>query len=201
MTKAVFLDRDGVLNEVKTKRVRFVNRPLDLHLLPGSAEGLRILRTQGYALYLVTNQGGIGLGFMKETSLIEVHIRLLKLLQAEGAALDDIAYCPHRPKAGCACRKPKPGMLLRLAEKHGIDLASSWTIGDMETDVAAGAAAGTRTIRIGKAGEETKADALAPSLLEAARQIAAAEKDGEADQETEGGQEEEEAGERDDGGS
>ncbi|MFD7525486.1 D-glycero-alpha-D-manno-heptose-1,7-bisphosphate 7-phosphatase [Paenibacillus chitinolyticus] len=175
MKKAVFLDRDGVLNEVMSGRVRHVNKPSDLHLLPGVPEALKGLKEAGFLLYIVTNQGGIGLGFMTEKTLLAIHRRLKKLLALENAVIDDIAYCPHRPAASCRCRKPKPGMLLDLARKHGIDLARSYTIGDSETDIGAGRAAGTRTIRIGDAGAAEAftappdgADFAASSLLEAA---------------------------------
>ncbi|SEG43180.1 HAD-IIIA family hydrolase [Paenibacillus sp. UNC499MF] len=165
MKKAVFLDRDGVLNEVMTRRVRHVNKPSDLYLLPGVPEAVKGLKEAGFLVCVVTNQGGVGLGFMTEKTLLAVHRRLNKLLAAEGAVIDDIAYCPHRPAAGCRCRKPKPGMLLELARKHGIDLARSYMIGDSETDIGAGRAAGTRTIRIGA---PDGADFAASSLLEAA---------------------------------
>lgn len=175
MKKAVFLDRDGVLNEVMTGRVRHVNKPSDLHLLPGVPEAVKGLKEAGFLVCIVTNQGGVGLGFMTEKTLLAIHRRLKKLLAAEDAVIDDIAYCPHRPAAGCRCRKPKPGMLLDLARKHGIDLARSYMIGDSETDIGAGRAAGTRTIRIGGAGEieasaapPDGADFAASSLLEAA---------------------------------
>ncbi|WP_405079137.1 D-glycero-alpha-D-manno-heptose-1,7-bisphosphate 7-phosphatase [Paenibacillus chitinolyticus] len=174
MKKAVFLDRDGVLNEVMSGRVRHVNKPSDLHLLPGVPEAVKGLKEAGFLLCIVTNQGGIGLGFMTEKTLAAIHRRLKKLLAAEDAVIDDIAYCPHRPAAGCRCRKPKPGMLLDLARKHGIDLARSYTIGDSESDIGAGRAAGTRTIRIGAesagapASSPDGADFAASSLLEAA---------------------------------
>ncbi|MFS0838255.1 D-glycero-alpha-D-manno-heptose-1,7-bisphosphate 7-phosphatase [Paenibacillus sp. 1P03SA] len=175
MKKAVFLDRDGVLNEVMTGRVRHVNKPSDLYLLPGAAEAVKGLKEAGFLICVVTNQGGVGLGFMTKKTLLAIHRRLNKLLAAEDAVIDDIAYCPHRPAAGCRCRKPKPGMLLDLARKHDIDLVRSYMIGDSETDTGAGRAAGTRTIRIGGAGAAESftappegADFAASSLLEAA---------------------------------
>ncbi|WP_150275291.1 D-glycero-alpha-D-manno-heptose-1,7-bisphosphate 7-phosphatase [Paenibacillus tepidiphilus] len=170
--RAVFLDRDGVLTEVKTKRVRYVNKPEDVYLLPGAAEAVAGLHQAGYAVYIVTNQGGVGLGRMSRSALSAVHGRLEALLAERGAHIDEILACTHRPQAGCSCRKPQPGMILELAERHGIDLAQSYMVGDMESDIQAGQAAGTMTVRIAgrkrRAAKQPAADLTASSLLEAA---------------------------------
>ncbi|MEO3944617.1 HAD family hydrolase [Gorillibacterium sp. CAU 1737] len=165
MKQAVFLDRDGVINECSTDRVKHVNHPHQFLLLPGAAEAIRSLNEAGLPVYVVTNQGGVGLGFMKEASLLAIHKRMTSLLAEQGATLEDIAYCPHRPKSGCSCRKPSPGMLLHLAGEHGIDLSRSIMVGDRETDMEAGKAAGCRTVRIGPF--DPLADHSAPSLAEA----------------------------------
>ncbi|WP_058304312.1 D-glycero-alpha-D-manno-heptose-1,7-bisphosphate 7-phosphatase [Gorillibacterium timonense] len=165
MNRAVFLDRDGVINECQTDRVRHVNHPHQLFLFPGVPEAIKALNDAGYLVFVVTNQGGIGFGFMKEASLHAIHERMTKLLLEKGAILTDIAYCPHRPKAGCECRKPKPGMLKRLAEKHAIDMSASIMVGDRDTDIMAGRAAGCKTVRIGA--PDLDADHSAPSLAEA----------------------------------
>ncbi len=157
--KAVFLDRDGVVNEMNTARVRHVNGPGDLHLLPGTAEAIRGLAEAGYRVYVVTNQGGVGLGYMSLADLEAVHVRLEELLAEKGARLDGIAFCPHKPSAGCACRKPRPGMLLELAKRHRLSLSESYMIGDREIDIAAGRAAGTRTIRVDGAAGRSKGKA------------------------------------------
>ncbi|ASS68036.1 MULTISPECIES: HAD family hydrolase [unclassified Paenibacillus] len=154
--KAVFLDRDGVVNEMNTARVRQVNGPDDVHLLPGTAEAIRGLAEAGYRVYVVTNQGGVGLGYMSLADLKAVHERLEELLAGKGARLDGIAFCPHKPDSGCACRKPRPGMLLELAKRHRLSLGESYMIGDRESDIAAGRAAGTRTIRVGGAAGRRK---------------------------------------------
>jgi D-glycero-D-manno-heptose 1,7-bisphosphate phosphatase len=150
MNKAVFLDRDGVVNEVKTARVNFVNKPDELYLLPGVAEAIASLRQKGFKIFIVTNQGGIGWGYMKEETLHRIHEKLKADLLKENPAaiIDDIAYCPHKPSAGCQCRKPKPGMLRELAKKHNIDLSQSWMVGDMESDIHAGRMAGCQTALI-----------------------------------------------------
>ncbi|MGK9253559.1 D-glycero-alpha-D-manno-heptose-1,7-bisphosphate 7-phosphatase [Paenibacillus humicus] len=154
--KAVFLDRDGVVNEMNTGRVRQVNGPDDVHLLPGTAEAIRGLAEAGYRVYVVTNQGGVGLGYMSLADLEAVHERLEELLAEKGARLDGIAFCPHKPDYGCACRKPQPGMLLELAKRHRLSLSESYMIGDRESDIAAGRAAGTRTIRVNGAADRSK---------------------------------------------
>ncbi|RDU36526.1 D-glycero-beta-D-manno-heptose-1,7-bisphosphate 7-phosphatase [Neobacillus piezotolerans] len=169
MKKAVFLDRDGVLNEVLTSRVKFVNHPGQLFLLEGAAEAVAEITNAGYPVFIVTNQGGIGLGFMTEEKLRKVHKRLTSMLEQKGGKVIDIAYCPHKPTQGCTCRKPEPGMLIDLAEKHGINLSDSVMVGDHERDVEAGKAAGCKTVFIGDG--ETKADAKAPSLAEAVKPI------------------------------
>ncbi|MGF7036043.1 D-glycero-D-manno-heptose 1,7-bisphosphate phosphatase [Paenibacillus mucilaginosus] len=165
MNKAVFLDRDGVINECMTDRVKHVNRPGDLYILPGVAEAISKLKKAGFLIIIVTNQGGVGLRFMKPETLQRIHERLLSILKKEDAQIHDIAACIHKPKDGCACRKQNPGMIMTMAEKYDIDLANSFMVGDMETDIAAGKAAGTKTIRIGH--EDEKADFSAPSLLDA----------------------------------
>lgn len=165
MKKAVFLDRDGVLNEVLTERVKFVNKPDQLYLLAGAAEAVAELTKHGYDIFVVTNQGGVGLGFLKEGELQQVHDRLEEILEEQGGKVKEIAYCPHKPKAGCACRKPNAGMLLTLAERYAIDLKNSVMVGDHERDIEAGKKAGCKTVFIGN--EETAADGQAESLLEA----------------------------------
>jgi D-glycero-D-manno-heptose 1,7-bisphosphate phosphatase len=149
MNKGVFLNRDGVINEVLSERVQYVNSAKDVFLLPGAAKAIKILNDQTYKVFIVTNQGSIGLGLMSEHTLTEIHSRLLVLLREEaGAKIDDIAYCPSNPHEENDCRKPKPTMILELAKKHQIDLQSSFTIGDMRSDIIAGNEAGTRTILI-----------------------------------------------------
>lgn len=151
MNKAIFLDRDGTLNEVHTSRVQFVNEPNELYLLPGVAEAIAILRDEKYKIFVVTNQGGIGWGLISKETLHEIHQAMKQRLIRENpkAIIDDIAYCPHHPQIeSCKCRKPRPGMLLTLAEKYQIDLDQSWMVGDRHTDIEAGQAAGCKTYRV-----------------------------------------------------
>ncbi len=162
MSKAVFLDRDGVINDNATH----VNKPEDLKLYPEACGAIKLLNDAGYQVFVVTNQGGVGCGFMTEDTLKRVHDKLEADLAQCGAQLTEIAACTHHPKVGCECRKPKPGMITTLAEKHGIDLVGSWLVGDMETDCQAGKAGGVgRTILLGDLSEW--ADFTASNLAEA----------------------------------
>lgn len=166
--KAVFLDRDGVIND----HVRFVNTPADLILFPGVGRAIRQLNDAGFRVFVVTNQGGIGLGHMKEENLHAIHEKMEAELKRDGATLVEIAYCPHKPHARCACRKPEPKMILDLAQKYSIDLARSYMVGDRDTDVFAGQKAGTKTIFIGAKGETfAPADHSVQTLVEAVNWI------------------------------
>lgn len=142
--KTVFLDRDGVIND-NTKNV---DRPEDLILFPWAAPAIRRLNQAGYLVFIVTNQGGVELGFITEADLAAIHNHLETLLREQGTKIDGIVYCPHFHEE-CDCRKPKPGMILSLATKYPIQLSNSWMIGDRESDVLAGIAAGCRTIKLG----------------------------------------------------
>ncbi|WP_226668398.1 D-glycero-alpha-D-manno-heptose-1,7-bisphosphate 7-phosphatase [Metabacillus litoralis] len=166
MNKAVFLDRDGVINEVLSNRVKFVNKPEQMYLLEGVGEAVKLLNDAGYFVFVVTNQGGVGLGYMKEEMLLKVHEKMKHDIEEYGGKIDDIIYCPHKPHAGCACRKPEPEMLHQLAKKHNVNLNESFMIGDRDVDIQAGKQAGTNTILIGD--EKELADFQFRSLYEAA---------------------------------
>lgn len=165
MKKAVFLDRDGVINEVLTNRVKFVNRPHELYFLPGVPEAIKKLNSIFDFIFVVTNQGGVGLGFMKESQLNKIHDHMIAELKKEGAIIHDVAYCPHKPKAGCACRKPNSKLIVDLATKYDIDLSQSYMVGDTDTDIIAGKRAGTKGVFLGKS--DPLADAVFPNLISA----------------------------------
>lgn len=154
--KAVFLDRDGTINQY----VGFLRRAEDFSLIDGAAEAIRKMNLQGYLVIVVTNQPVLARGEVSFTELDEIHNKMETLLGKEGCYLDAIYYCPHHPHKGyegevpelkitCDCRKPKPGMLIKAAEDFHIDLKQSWMIGDSESDIKAGQAAGCRTALIG----------------------------------------------------
>lgn len=140
--RAVFLDRDGTLIDA----LGYLGDPEGVRLLPGAARAVRRLNEAGWLAVLVTNQSGVARGLFGEDDVRAVHARLAALLAAEGARLDLVLHCPHHPEHGertrCACRKPAPGLLLAAAERLGLDLGASWTIGDSERDLEAGRRAG-----------------------------------------------------------
>ncbi len=144
--KAAFLDRDGTINRMLEGD--YVKTWEEFQFLPGAAEAIRTLKAKGYLVIIVTNQSGISRGIMTEEDLREVHRRMREELAATGAQIDGIVHCPHAPQDGCACRKPKPGLLLEAKAKWGIDLAGSVLIGDMETDMEAGRTVGCNTIKV-----------------------------------------------------
>ena len=169
---AAFLDRDGTVIE----EAHYLADQAQVRLAPGATQAMRRLREAGYLLIMITNQSGVGRGLLTEAELDKIHQVLNEMLAAEGAALDDIYYCPHLPGAAveaydmdCNCRKPAPGMILAAAEKHGVDLKRSVMIGDAERDVEAGVAAGCRAILLAPDGEpeSTAADFAAKTMTEA----------------------------------
>src|SRR5579875_2452690 len=142
--RAVFLDKDGTIIE----NVPYNVDPALIRLAPGAEEGLERLHRAGYLLFVVSNQSGVARGYFPESALEGVAARLEELLAAFGVPLSGFAYCPHHPEAlvegyavTCDCRKPEPGLILRMAAEHGIDLARSWMIGDILDDIQAGRAA------------------------------------------------------------
>ncbi|MDR5658700.1 HAD-IIIA family hydrolase [Serpentinicella sp. ANB-PHB4] len=144
MKKAIFFDRDGVLNRNDTH----VNKPAQLVLYDGVKEAMKTACNAGFDLFVVTNQGGIELGHLKEKDLKEIHNCLEAQLEGY-CKIKEIVHCPDFKKPS-KCRKPEPGMILYLAEKYNVDLENSWMIGDRDTDITAGLKAGCKTAKIGK---------------------------------------------------
>ncbi|OCX53959.1 histidinol phosphate phosphatase [Mucilaginibacter sp. PPCGB 2223] len=144
--KAVFLDRDGVLNK---ELGDYVCRLEDFKLLD-NFEALKALQDKGYLLIVATNQGGLAKGWYSEEILAQMHQHLRSEYHKHGVEITDIFYCPHHPEytGDCDCRKPKPGLLLQGIAKYNIDPAQSYFIGDRERDVEAGTAAGVKGILI-----------------------------------------------------
>jgi len=180
VTRAVFLDRDGVLNDPVLDPVD--GRPesplhaQDVVLAPEARAGLRAIRERmpDALLIVASNQPAAAKGKTTPEELRAVHDRVVALLGEEAGLISDWRYCFHTREEGCACRKPRPGMLLDAAAEHGLDLAASWMVGDSDADVGAGRAAGCRTVLIEHPGSahrragDAGPDALARNLLDAA---------------------------------
>ena len=147
MTKAVFLDRDGVINIDKA----YVSKIEDFEFCEGVFEALKHFQNLGYLLIVVTNQSGIGRGYYSEENFQILSDWMQKELLHVKIKIDAIYHCPHAPEVNCACRKPKSGMFLKAIEDFDIDVANSWMIGDKETDMEAAIVAGIpNTILLGK---------------------------------------------------
>ena len=149
--QAVFLDRDGTINE----EVGYLDRMEKLQLIPGAAEANRLINKSGMKAVIVTNQSGVARGVFDEAFVEKTHTHLRDILRAEGALIDAFYFCPHHPTDGrveylkiCDCRKPAPGMLLRAAEELRIDPLRSYMVGDTLKDIEAGARAGAQGILV-----------------------------------------------------
>ncbi len=140
----VFFDRDGIVNQ--SPGPGYVERIEDFIILPEFMDALRLAMERGYKRIVVTNQRCVSTGIVTPETLESMHAHLHSELAVAGLSLDGIYYCPHGGKH--PDRKPAPGMLLRAAAEHSIDLAESWMIGDSERDAQAGRAAGCRTVLI-----------------------------------------------------
>ena len=190
--RAIFMDRDGTVCE----EMGYVNHLSRSRLLPRSLEAIRCANEHGYLVVIATNQSGVARGLFSEEMVQAVHRQLRERAEAGGARIDAVYYCPHHPREGaapwrvdCDCRKPRPGMLVRAAREHDIDLARSWMVGDGFPDIEAGAAAGVRVVQVltgyGRGLVEhhqheyrSRPDHTAEDLLDAVRHIVARDREG-----------------------
>ena len=162
MHKAVFLDRDGTI----ARDVPYCSRPEDFELLPGAAEGIRLLNERGFKVVVVTNQSGIARAYFTERMLARIHEKMVTELAEQGAHIDAIYYCPHHPDDNCDCRKPKPKMVIHAAQDLDIDLSQSYVIGDSEIDTELARQAGCKAgIKIG--GPGVRGDLVTASFSDA----------------------------------
>jgi D,D-heptose 1,7-bisphosphate phosphatase len=185
MQRAVFMDRDGVINAtVWNAQERIQDSPYrldDFRLLPGTAAAIRRIHDLGFAAVVISNQPGVAKGKCSPAFLGEVSEHMRRDLACQDAYLDGEYYCLHHPQANiaelridCDCRKPKPGLLYQAARDLEIDLGASYMVGDAERDIEAGLLAGSTTVLVRPGGTEpsTKAHLLAQSLAEAVEQVA-----------------------------
>ncbi len=168
--KAIFLDRDGVLNHDK---VDYVYSIAEFKIFNGVAEALLLLKNQGYKLIIITNQSGIAKGIYTEKAVFDC----FDYLQAEtGNLIDDMFFCPHHPKfdTACDCRKPGHKMISDAVLKYDIDVKKSFMIGDAQRDITAGNNAGLKTVHINNGKENAEgANFVTNDLLSAAKWILA----------------------------
>lgn len=174
MRRLVLLDRDGTINVEK----EYLSSPDQVELLPGAAEGIRLIRGLGLQTVIVTNQSAIGRGYFGLDELDRIHQHLRELLMSFGATLDAIYVCPHTPEEGCDCRKPAPGLALKASDQFKADLSQSFVVGDKACDIELGKRVGATTILVRTgygarvaAEMETQPDYVVEGLLEAARII------------------------------
>lgn len=172
--EAVFLDRDGVLNQ---DRADYVKTPDELVMIAGSAKAVRRLNAAGLPVVVVTNQSGVAYGRYTEDDLAAIHRRLADELAVFGAQVGGIYYCPHRAEDACDCRKPLPGMLLHAAAEHGFDPRRAVLVGDAARDLEAAGACGAARVLVrtgqGAQHEAKLAGSAAPPDYVAADLVAA----------------------------
>lgn len=142
-TGAIFLDRDGVINENRADHVKSWD---EFDFIPGALESIRILTETGLPIFVVTNQAAVNRGLMSRETLDGIHARMNEQVYAAGGMISQVYHCPHDNHESCQCRKPEPGMLLQAAHDHDIDLSQSFLVGDAWTDIAAGKAVGAHSI-------------------------------------------------------
>ena len=187
MEKAIFLDRDGVINEDSG----YITNIKDIKIINGVPQALKILNKEGFKLFVITNQPAIGRGLATEKEIENIHEFMnWQIIKTGGPKIDKFYYCPHHPNANlvkyrkvCECRKPSPGMILQALKEYDIDPKKSWMIGDRVTDIIPGKNAGCKTIQLRSQtsndiivsgipfDKNTKADYNTDTLLEAAKLI------------------------------
>jgi histidinol-phosphate phosphatase family protein len=165
---AVFLDRDGTINEDRG----YIRRPSDLHLIPGAAEAIRALNERGLPVVVISNQSGLARGYFTRSDLTAINAQLVTLLKQDGASIDAMYFCPHLPDDGCPCRKPATALVERAVKK--LDIRCSYMVGDKGTDIALARGAGARAVLVktGHGSEELahlaeEPDFIAEDLLSA----------------------------------
>ncbi len=143
--KAVFLDRDGVINKNKINYVKTIE---ELEILPSIGITIKKLKNNNYFVIVITNQSPINRKLMTHEQLNKIHLSIQQYLESFDTSIDKFYFCPHTPEENCNCRKPKTGMLLQAMSEFNIEPTLSWMIGDNDSDIQAGLAAGCKTLKI-----------------------------------------------------
>lgn len=145
LNKAVFLDRDGVINRKRDDYVKNVN---EFVILEGVPEAIKLLNKKNFLVIVITNQSAVNRGLLTHEGLAKIHDFMKNQLGKHGAIINAIYYCPHRPEESCKCRKPKTELVELAIKEHSIDLKSSWFIGDSESDILTAKKIGIQAIKI-----------------------------------------------------
>ena len=153
MNKAIFLDRDGVINYDSPY---YIKSPDEFNFIPGSIDAIVKLNQAGYLVGIATNQSGLSRGLYDIATLDAIHQKMCNTIEENGGKIHHIQFCPHMPDTGCECRKPKPGMLINLAKKLDVQLSEVYFVGDKLTDVDAARAAGAKPIFIFPSSEKSQ---------------------------------------------
>ncbi|WP_346654943.1 D-glycero-beta-D-manno-heptose 1,7-bisphosphate 7-phosphatase [Bathymodiolus heckerae thiotrophic gill symbiont] len=166
----MFLDRDGVIN----KEIGYLYKVEDFEFIDGVFDACLDFQSSGYKIIVVTNQSGIERGYYSVEDFQLVTQWMLEQFKAQGIQILDVFFCPHAPDSNCSCRKPKPGMFNQANDKHNIDMANSWMIGDKEADIQAANAAGISNTVLVKSGhsideKNTKAQFVFDSIKQVSK--------------------------------
>lgn len=145
MHPAIFLDRDGVLIENRSKYIRHWE---DVEFLPGVLAALSQLSTKPQKIIIITNQSAVGRGIITQTAAEQINDQLMSVIRGAGGRIDGLYMCPHKPEDQCTCRKPQPGLITRAAKELSVDLSNSHLVGDALSDLEAGRNAGINQVAL-----------------------------------------------------
>ncbi len=143
--KAVFLDRDGVINKKRDDYVKSIN---ELEIFPFVASAIKKLNNANFQVIVITNQSAINRNIITHKKVEEIHLAIQNYLKKNQSFIDAFYYCPHRPDENCICRKPKPGLLIKAIQDFKIDPKESWMVGDSNSDLESGRLAGCNVMKI-----------------------------------------------------
>lgn len=174
--KNIFLDRDGVINKYPGDRL-YVTSLKKFRFLPRAKQAIALLSKAGFKIFVASNQAGVGKGTYSQKTLNAITAKMLADINAAGGKIDQVCYCTHRKEAGCSCRKPKPGLLKKAAQKFKFNLKDAYFVGDTIRDVLTAHAAGCKSILVLTGKEklinqknwEAKPDFVFKDLMEAAK--------------------------------